>query len=131
MNNKVFGTIEVDILADYLTSNKEDFKKITKVNEVLKKAKQGFYDFLKKQDLISGDIHDTRRKQAIDSKLTERLNEILKNKEYKFLGPLMRTAQQRNPNAEHRRRYRCRFGSRCRQTVVSNYGASPHRRDRQ
>ena len=97
MNNKVFGTIEVDILADYLTSNKEDFKKITKVNEVLKKAKQGFYDFLKKQDLISGDIHDTRRKQAIDSKLTERLNEILKNKEYKFLGPLMRTAQQRTP----------------------------------
>ncbi len=97
MNNKVFGIVEVNVLAAELTSNKEDFKKLPKVNEVLKTVKQCFYDFLKERNLISGDIHNTRRKQAIDSRLTERLNEILKHKEYKFLGPLMKIAQQRIP----------------------------------
>jgi hypothetical protein len=55
--NRIFGIVDVSVLAKYLLGNKEEFQKHHEVNNVKQKIEKAFYDFL----IDIGFIKDSRQ----------------------------------------------------------------------
>jgi hypothetical protein len=95
-SKKVSCDADVSLLAEYLTTNKEDFHKDPQVNNVKTKIKESFQKFLKENDLIkyANNLEDTKE---IVNDLTKRLDIALQEKDLSFLNPFSKSTNQLLP----------------------------------
>lgn len=87
MNNKVFCMADVTTMAEYLTSNKEDFMKNYFTNSVRGAVKKIFYEFLSEHNLLNKQVTTMETTNFVVNELTKRLDRLLQSNEFKFLNP--------------------------------------------
>lgn len=87
MNNKVFCMADVSAMAEYLTSNKEDFMKNYFTNGVRGAIKKTFYEFLAENNLLNKQLGTQEQTNFVVNQLTKRLDRVLQSSEFKFLNP--------------------------------------------
>jgi hypothetical protein len=99
--NRVFCIVDVSILADRLTTNKEGFKKSIYANDLRHHIENGFFKFLEKEGLTTNDLMEPKRQQ-LKNELTKRLEDLFKDKEFSNLNPFLITKKQKilTPNAD-------------------------------
>lgn len=85
--NRVFCIVDVSILADQLTSNKENFKIGRMNNDCKLKVENEFWKFLEEQNLLNVSFQEDSH--VITNELTKRLDELLNTKEFKDLNPFL------------------------------------------
>ncbi len=86
-NNKVFGIADVSVMADELTTGKEDFIKSKRSYAIRNKIKNEFKEFLKSEGLIRQDSESNSSISITSNELTRRLDRLLHSKEFQFLNP--------------------------------------------
>lgn len=87
MSNKVFCMADVTMMAEYLTSNKEDFMKNYFTNGARGAVKKIFYEFLDEHNLLNKQSATRESTNFVVNELTKRLDRILQSNEFKFLNP--------------------------------------------
>lgn len=85
--NKVFGIVDVSVLAKYLLGNKEEFQKNHEVNNVKQKIEKAFYDFLTDKGFIKDSQQQAQKADIFTNEFARRLDKLLQHKEFKFLNP--------------------------------------------
>lgn len=86
-SNRVFCIVDLSILADQLTSNKENFKKGIHTNDCRSKVEDGFWKFLEDQKLLNVEFQQDI--QVVTNELTQRLDQLLNTKDFKDLNPFL------------------------------------------
>lgn len=85
--NRVFCIVDLSILADQLTSNKENFKKSIRTHDCRSKVEDGFWKFLEDQKLLNVEFQQDI--QVVTNELTKRLDQLLSTKDFKDLNPFL------------------------------------------
>ncbi len=85
--NRVFCIVDLSILANQLTSNKENFKKSIPNYDCKSKVEDGFWKFLEDQKLLNVEFQQDI--QIVTNDLTKKLDELLDMKEFKDLNPFL------------------------------------------
>jgi len=85
--NRVFCIVDLSILADQLTSNKENFKKSIYTHDCRSKVEEGFWKFLEDQKLLNVEFQQDI--QVVTNELTKRLDQLLDTKAFKDLNPFL------------------------------------------
>ena len=91
---RIFCMADVTVLADHLTTNKENFERNFHTNKILASVKNNFYEILKSNGYlrdVSKEINDT---QVVVNELTERLNKALRMPELKQFNPFAKIVKQ-------------------------------------
>ena len=100
--NRVFCIVDLSVLADQLTSNKEAFKKNVSNHDCKSKVEEGFWKFLEDEKLLNVEFQQDI--QVITNDLTKKLDQLLDTKEFKdlnpFLNPRTRTSLTLNDNGD-------------------------------
>ena len=96
MIKKVSCDADVSLLSEYLTTNKEDFNKNPKVNNVKIRIKEAFQKFLKENNLIKSSNNMKDSKEIVND-LTKRLDMALQNEDLRFLNPFSKPTVQLLP----------------------------------
>ncbi len=94
---RIFCMADVTVLADHLTTNKENFERNFHTNKILASVKNDFYGILKVNGYLrdaSKEINDT---QVVVNELTERLNKALRMPELKQFNPFAKIVKQDLP----------------------------------
>lgn len=86
MSKRVCCMPDVSLIGEFLNSNKEDFQKNKRTNNVKKVIKKAFYDFLRDNNLIKV-TNRVENNNQIFNDISERINMALQSKELKFLNP--------------------------------------------
>lgn len=86
-SNRVFCIVDLSVLADQLTSNKENFKRSPITNDCRSQVEKNFWKFLEDQKLLNVEFQQDT--QIITNELTERLDELLNTKDFKDLNPFL------------------------------------------
>lgn len=86
-SNRVFCIVDLSILADQLTSNKENFKRSPITNDCRSQVEKNFWKFLEEQKLLNVEFQQDT--QIITNELTEKLDELLNTKAFKDLNPFL------------------------------------------
>lgn len=86
-SNRVFCIVDLSILADQLTSNKENFKRSPLTNDCKSQVEKNFWKFLEEQKLLNVEFQQDT--QIVTNELTERLDELLNTKDFKDLNPFL------------------------------------------
>jgi len=86
-SNRVFCIVDLSILADQLTTNKENFKKNIFVNDCKSKIEDAFWKFLEDENLLNVEFQQDT--QVVTNELTKKLDELLNTKEFKDLNPFL------------------------------------------
>jgi len=85
--NRIGGVIHCENIAEFLTSNKEDFKRNKITNKALAEVKKKFHEWLGKNDILL-DIKESRaEKLVIENELQRAIEKLLKKEEYQWLIP--------------------------------------------
>jgi hypothetical protein len=90
-SKKVYCDADVSLLAEYLTTNKEDFHKNPQVNNVKIKIKKAFFEFLKEKELIIKPANTIENSQAEVNALTKRFDIALQRKDLNPLYPFSKS----------------------------------------
>ena len=85
--SRVFCIVDLSILADQLTSNKENFKKNPQTNECKLKVESSFWKFLEDQNLLNKEFQQDS--QIVTNELTHILDKLLDTKDFKDLNPFL------------------------------------------
>ena len=85
--SRVFCIVDLSILADQLTANKENFKKNASNNDCKLKIIDSFWEFLEDEKLLN--VKFQQDNKIITNELTKRLDELLDMKEFKDLNPFL------------------------------------------
>lgn len=85
--SRVFCVVDLSILADQLTTTKENFKKSISTNDCRSKVEHGFWKFLEEQKLLN--IEFQQDDQTVTNELTKRLDQLLDTKEFQELNPFL------------------------------------------
>ena len=85
--DRVFCIVDLSILADQLTSNKENFKKGIHTNDCKSKVEDGFWGFLEDQKLLNVEFQQDI--QVVTNELTQQLDKLLDMKDFKDLNPFL------------------------------------------
>lgn len=86
-SNRVFCIVDLSILADQLTSNKENFKRSPITNDCRSQIEKDFWKFLEDQKLLN--VEFQKDIQIITNELTEKLDQLLNTKDFKDLNPFL------------------------------------------
>ena len=86
-STRVFCIVDLSILADQLTSNKENFKKNLHTNDCKSKIENGFWKFLEEQKLLNVEFQQDI--QVVTNDITKRLDQLLDTKNFKELNPFL------------------------------------------
>lgn len=87
-SQRVFCLVDLSMLADKLTSNKENFKKNIYTNDCRHNVEKQFWKFLEDNGLLTKDPTEPT-KQMLKNELTNRLEELFKTKEFSQLNPFL------------------------------------------
>ena len=85
--SRVFCIVDLSILADQLTSNKENFKRNIQTNDCKLKVESGFLKFLEEHDLLNKEFQQDN--QIVTNELTRILDKLLDTKDFKDLNPFL------------------------------------------
>jgi len=100
--NRVFCIVDLSLLADQLTSNKEAFKKSIPNHDCKSKVEDGFWKFLEDEKLLNVEFQQDI--QVVTNELTKKLDQLLDTKEFKdlnpFLNPRIRTSLTLNDDGD-------------------------------
>lgn len=86
-SNRVFCIVDLSILADQLTTSKENFNKGIYTNDCRSKVEDGFWKFLEDQKLLNVEFQQDN--QVVTNELTKRLDQLLNTKDFKDLNPFL------------------------------------------
>ena len=95
-SNRVFCIVDLSILADQLTSNKENFKKSIYTNDCRHNVEKNFWKFLEDMGLLAKDPTEPTQ-QMLKNELTNRLEELFKTKEFNQLDPFLTPRKSKTP----------------------------------
>lgn len=85
MSNKVMCMADVTLIADQLTSNKEDFKRNMYTNNIKSIVRKTFFETLEQNGLIQQTRNLEGGTNVVINELSKRLDKILQNPKYRFL----------------------------------------------
>lgn len=86
-SSRVFCIVDLSILADQLTSNKENFKRSPITNDCRSQVEKDFWKFLEEQKLLN--VEFQQETQIVTNALTEKLDDLLNTKAFKDLNPFL------------------------------------------
>ena len=87
--NRVFCIVDLSILANQLTSNKENFKKNNSTSDCKTIVEDGFWEFLEDQKLLNVEFQQDI--QVVTNELTKKIDQLLDTKDFKDLNPFLNT----------------------------------------
>ena len=94
---RIFCMADVTVLADHLTSNKENFERHFHTNKIIGKVKRDFYEVLKSNGYLRNAPKEITDTQVVINELTERLNKALRTPDLKQFNPFARIVKQDVP----------------------------------
>ncbi|MDA1124713.1 MAG: ATP-binding protein [Crenarchaeota archaeon] len=97
-SNRVFCIVDLSILADQLTSNKENFKRSPLTNDCKSQIEKNFWKFLEDQKLLN--VEFEKDTHIITNELTEKLDELLNTKAFKDLNPFLSPRKKKTLTAD-------------------------------
>lgn len=95
-SNRVFCIVDLSILADQLTANKENFKKSIYTNDCRHNVENNFWKFLEEMGLTTKDPTEPSQ-QMLKNELTNRLEELFRTKEFNELDPFLTPRKRKTP----------------------------------
>ena len=94
---RVFSIVDLSLLADQLTSNKENFKKSIYTNDCRHQVEKQFWNFLSEHGLTSSGITEPKN-EMLKNELTRRLEDLFSTKEFSQLNPFLTTRNLKTPS---------------------------------
>lgn len=85
--NRVFCIVDLSLMADQLTSNKENFKKSIYTNDCRAQVEKNFWKFLEDQKLLNVEFQQDTH--IITNEFTMKLDQLLNTKDFKDLNPFL------------------------------------------
>lgn len=86
--HNVLCIVDASELSQFLTSNKEDFKKTPLRNLMIQQAREHFYAWLENNDLL---VHNEKgpenNEEILQNEVTDALNKILESNEFSWMNP--------------------------------------------
>lgn len=98
---RVFCMADVTVIAEHLTTNKENFERNFHTNKIIKKIKHDFYEVLKNNGYLRDTSDNVDDSGAVVNELTERLNKVLRTPELKQFNPFAKLVSHDLPNASN------------------------------